>query len=426
MNHMSEATFDVVKASEGKDPWGIAPDETRSGDGIVYTSHSALVEHRMCPQRWYYSHVRKLEKYDPEDPGVEKDMGSWWHLIRAADSLERGRQHGSLQRVPDGLEIPEGISAQYLLHEDATPNEVMRLADTWWKHQPSHVREAWDARLGEGLPERLSYVYDRWQSEWASELAMERPLAVELRWERSLPPATDIGGRSYMLNAPEVILVGYVDEIYRDTRRNIVVARDHKAPKTLDAATVADDMMDSQLQFYAWGAAPIVHSWGQGKIKATGYDRVRTKKPTTPVVTQMGSLSKSVSDFDLYTYQQWAASQPRFSGRKADGSQAGVYKVDESMLEKLDSPSARLNWFQRTLTPLNANLILVHLRAAVDSAMDMALSYARAQATNEAARNLTKACRYCPFVGLCRSEMVGGSGGFELEDFHLRVKKPRR
>jgi hypothetical protein len=264
---------------------------------------------------------------------------------------------------------------------------------------------------------------DRWHDRWDEEIRTEQPLAVEMGWGRDLPK---FPGPDGTVTDPNARLVGYIDEVYLDTKRQIIVVRDNKTHKTLAAQTTADDMMDSQLQLYAWGASPEVTSWGIGQIKATAYDRIRTVKAKTPQVTQAGTLSKSITDYDLYTYAAWSLGDGRgvpYPGRKADGSGAGFYQPESAVIEKLSSPAAISAWYQRTLTPLNINLIRVHLRAAVDSAADVALSRARFAVTGEAARNLTSNCRYCDFVRLCRTEMVGGiSTDLELSDYYLRAK----
>jgi len=389
--------------------------------GLTYASHSSLSKHRECPQKWYYGHVRKLAKADPEDAAVERDMGSWWHMLRAADSIERGRLAGTLHWVPeeltstdDGPRIPGNANDLRL--------QVQFAAEQWWSKQSSSTQAAWAERIGEDLPHRLDALNTRWYWQWSAAIPHEQPLAVELRWERRLPPLPQPDAPAV---DPNAMLVGYVDEVYYDTRRKVIVVRDHKAGKRMSAQTSATDMMDSQLQLYAWGAAPKVSAWELGQIKATAYDRVRMVKPTTPKVTISGTLSKSVSDYDLATYVEWCESEPAYAGRKKDGSEAGVYQQEEKEIERLTSPAHVSGWFQRTLTPLNQNLIRAHLRAAVDSALDMSVSYERAALEHAAARNLTRSnCDWCDFAALCRSEMFGGAqGDFNLADFRLASKK---
>src|SRR5699024_4410189 len=153
---------------------------------------------------------------------------------------------------------------------------------------------------------------------------------------------------------PDTLLVGFVDEIYFDQRRNMIVMRDHKSHRQLAQQTTADDLMDSQLQVYAWGAYEDVVSWGRGSPRAVAYDRVRMVAPKSPEVTMSGTLSKSVTDYDLATYLEWAKGPDGqgvpYPGRKKDGSGAGVYTAEQSVIDRLSQPAASSAWFQRTLT----------------------------------------------------------------------------
>jgi len=285
------------------------------------------------------------------------------------------------------------------------------------------VHEVWIERIGGPLPQRLFELYSAWYEEWSEERACEEPLAVELRWTRELPK------RSGDAREP-VSLVGYIDEVYRDRKRNLVTVRDNKAHKTLASMTAVDDMMDSQLQLYAWGAAPIVRTWNVGPIRATSYDRARMTAPKSPVVTQSGTLSKSVTDYDVHTYAAWAKGPDGlgvpYPGRAKDGSGAGMYQLDPVVVDKLSTPVARSIWFQRSRVPLNVNIVRTHLRAAIDSADDLRRSRVRVASVHEAARNLGAGCRYCDYQKLCRAQMIGGPDGeYELIDFGLRRRPPR-
>jgi hypothetical protein len=384
----------------------------------VWASYSQLTGHRSCPQRWFYAQVMRLEPIpDPNDPKVELYFGNWWHALMAADSLERGRKHGSLKLVPDTLTTCD--NGPEFKVKTATVLEVLTTATTWWATLPVETQLEWHNRLGEDMPNRLGNLYDRWVEEWADDREYEQPLAVEMGWGRDLPALDGVD--------PHVRLVGYVDEVYLDTRRNIVVVRDHKSHKGLGTQSTLDDMMDSQLQLYAWGASPEVTSWGMGRITATAYDRVRTVAPKTPKVTQSGTLSKSITDFDVHTYRQWAAGENGmgvyYPGRRKDNSDGGYYQAEDSVIESLSAPASRSIWFQRTLTPLNMNLIRAHMRSAVDTSLDMALTRKRAVEEGAAARNLTNGCKWCDFASLCRAQMMGGPGGdYPLIDYKLRER----
>ena len=384
-------------------------------------SYSQLTAHRKCPQSWFYAYEQDLTKDDPEDTAVERDLGSWWAMLRAAEAIERGRRLGSLQVTPKPLRSVDGVPAIDAGHDDLI-SRVMRAAEDWTGWQLPVVTDEWDKRVGEQLPERLDSMLRNWRIQWEDEIANERPLAVEFGWGRDLPKLGE--------DEPNCRLVGYVDEVYFDVKRNMVVVRDDKTSKSLGTQTTADDMMDSQLQLYAWGAAQNVASWGFGSIRATSYDRIRTTKPRPPMLTMAGRLSARkdtplIGMCDLATYLEWSGGDGvAFPGTKKDGSGAGFYRTDPEIVEQLSSPAARSAWFQRTLTPLNSNLVRVHLRAAVDSAADLWRTKKRAQETGEAARNLTSSnCRWCPYAQLCRAQMVGGpNGDYDLADFKLRER----
>jgi hypothetical protein len=109
-----------------------------------------------------------------------------------------------------------------------------------------------------------------------------------------------------------------------------------------------------------------------------------------------------------------------------DGSGAGFYREEPEVVERLSTPAYTSGWFQRTLTPLNANLIRAHLRAAVDTALDVTLTKERARVSNEAARNLTAGCKWCDYAHLCRAQMWGGPDGeYDLTLAGLRPRQQR-
>ena len=395
--------------------------ETAS-EQAIYASNSSLAAVRRCPQAWYYQHVRRLDRVS-SDPAVERDFGSWWHALRGADTLQRGLALGSLKKRPERLTTVDG-GPTFAVTEDLTPEVVLDGLEDWWGRMPGDLQDVWVNRLGEAPAPRARTLYERWRDTWRDEIARERPLAFEMKWERMLPR---LSGDQ---DSPDVVLVGYIDEVYLDVERGVVVVRDHKTGKSLGTQTAADDLMDSQLQLYAWGATPEVLGWGVGKVQATAYDRVRTTKPKDPVVTLAGTLSKSVTDYDLATYLAFCEGPDGegvpFPGRKKDGSGAGLYRAEDAVVERLSTPAARSAWFQRTLVPLSRHVVTSHLRAAVDSAHDMHRARARAAETGEAARNLTSFCKWCDYAALCRAQMIGGAEGtYDLAVYGL-TERPQR
>lgn len=403
---------------------------------VVQSSYSALTLHRKCAMAWYYTYVKRLERIEV-DSQPERDFGSWWSSLRAVEALERGRALDSLRATPRVMgTIDNGPEFD---QRTVTTEDVFEAADAWWKGRSGDEMDEWKARLGGGLPNRLREVFTRWLDEWAQERRTERPIGVEVRWERSLPrPASDLAWDASE-GLPDMRLIGYIDEVYEDYRRGMVVVRDHKTSKQLSAQTAADDMMDSQLQLFAWGLSPLLAEWGCKPVRATAYDRACSQAPATPVLTASGALSKSVTRYDLATYLSWAAGEDGegipwgqadtyfVSGPRKGLPKFGRYTAEESVIDRLSSPAARSAWFQRTLVPLSSYVVKSHLRAAVDTATDIWRTRRRAEASGEAARSLSRAnCTWCDFASLCRAQMVGGADGeYPVAEFGLRAKDGR-
>jgi len=150
-------------------------------------------------------------------------------------------------------------------------------------------------------------------------------------------------------------------------------------------------------------------------------------QPKPPPLTLCGrpkvyNGQPTLGQTDLQTYLDWCNAGPEYAGTKS--APPGVYQLEESVVDKLSSPAFTSTWFQRTLTPLNTNIIRTHLRAAVDTAVDVANTRERIEVANEAGRNLTTGCKWCDFQGLCRAEMVGGPDGtYDLADYKLRERE---
>ena len=394
--------------------------ETETRPEPRYTSNSALNQHRTCPQQYTYRRLRKIERIPGDDPKVELEMGNWWHALRAANSIDRGRKHGTLQAFPEELGTVDG--GPRISTEESTNSVESRVwgeATRWWDAQNAAVKDEWTARIGQGMPDRLLAMDRIWWDRWEKQIENERPLAVEFWWERPLPSLTD--GTD-----PNTIEVGVIDEVYLDTAQNMVVIRDHKSHKKIGEEGTAENMMDSQLQVYAWGASKVIASWGFGPVRAVAYDRIRMTAGKEPKITQMGGLSATVKDYDLNTYLEWVQKGQTYPGRKKDGSQSGTYVLDQGVVDHLKSPDERAKWARRSLAPLNMHVVKTHLRSAVDAAIDVSKTVARFEEQGDAARNFGGACRWCDYTDLCRAEMLGGpDGDYDLAAMNLRQKEQK-
>jgi hypothetical protein len=402
---------------------------------VVRASYSSLSTHRTCPQKFFYRYVMRLTEPDTA-PTPERDFGSWWSVFRATDALERGRKLDSLKATPRVFHgVDEGPEFD---QRTVTLGDVMDAATIWWRQRTPEVQEAWLSVLGESLPARLRTLNDAYYAEWGDQIATERPLGVEVKWERVLPRPVGDSAWQDTEGMPDIVLMGTLDEVYFDSARRIVVVRDGKSSKQLSAQSHVDDMMDSQLQVYGWGAAPLVAAWGMGPIRAVAFDRARSVAPKPPHLTLSGTLAvrggePTISATDLATYLAWAkgadgegvpwGEEGVFykTGAKAGEPKFGRYTADERIIARLSTPAERSRWFQRQPVPLNLAIVRSHLRAAVDTATDIWRTEKRSARTGEAGRNLVKTtCGWCDYSALCRAQMIGGADGqYELAEYGL-------
>lgn len=373
-------------------------------------TYSSLTQHRRCPQAWKYRYIDGLRRRRAEiSPAL--DFGSWFHAVRAADRLAKGREEGTLKSAPEEIHTTDTGPS---FPADASPEAILEAAAGYWERLGEDAHEVWLDWLGQPLPQRLAHTYHEWRERWARDSENEAVLAIEQRWERPIP-------------GTNVMLWGYADEVYLDRRRGIVVVRDCKTSGTLGQVTSLDEMMDSQVQLYVWGLGPLCDEWEVPRPRAVAFDRVRSKAPKTPKLTKAGKLSSSVKDYDLATYLDWVGDEGvPFEGMKKDGSAAGVYTAEEAEIGRLGSPQVVSQWFSRHLTPVSPYLVRSHLQAAADTCVDISLTRKRAESRGEAARNFGKAaCQFCEFADLCRAQMVGGpEGEYAVEEYGLRYRDP--
>lgn len=379
---------------------------------IDWTSYSGLTLHRKCPQAWMYRHLYRLSKPIKDEAKPELHFGNWFHALRAAEAIDRGRRIGSLKYAPkvirctdDGPRIPTEDKDGNPI-EDLT-SQVWEAIETWEEHIPEEHAAEWRSKLGSPSPSKLLRSLEaRYQRMYKDERDNERPIGVEVKWTRALPGS-------------DVVLLGYTDEVYFDVKRNLTVVRDHKTSKRLGSQSSADDLLDSQLDLNAWGLADRIREWECRPVEAVAFNRVLSVKPTTPVLTKAGRLSKQVTNFDLMTYLAFCKSPAAI--------EAG-YEPEPAQIERISSPAYQTRWFQRTLRPISRNIVKAHLQAAVDSNMDAHKTIDRVVKRGEAPRNMTgSACSYCDFAKLCRAQMIGGvDGEYEISEYGLRHKESEK
>jgi len=394
----------------------------------IQAHYSSLNLHRKCPNAWYFRYGLNLSK-PLFGPAPYLHFGSWYGLWRSAEALERGRKAGSLVFDPRKFKPIDYETGPEFDQATLTTQDVMDAADAWWKvqsHGPEgpEVEASWQDTLGGTLRQRLEATTVRWRDEFGDAAKYESPLGIEVFWKRELPRATedlaepsDYEGESL----PNVVLIGFIDELYRDEQRNMIVVRDNKTSSRMEPMTVFSDMVDSQLFLYGWGVTPKLKSIGVETPRAMAYDRILSKATAKPGLNLDGTLSAKSKIWDLRTYRDWVAEGQEFPGRSKDGSGAGTYVEDPELAKRLGDPNWKVQFIQRTLTPISRPAVTAHLRAAVDSATDIWRTTRRAERTHEAARNLTKDnCRWCDYAAICRARMFSGPEAvYDLREFGL-------
>jgi hypothetical protein len=375
----------------------------------------------------------KLEVPPGDDPAPALRYGTWWHALRAAEAIERGRRVGSIKHIPreikcadDGPRVwtrihkevecdkerpqEDCMSTEHPEHWDDVidlVDRVLHAAELWEEQMPEHHAEKWKKDLGTASVSYLLKFWDkRYRHHHAKDMENEQPIGVEVKWTRQLPGS-------------DVILLGYTDEVYYDVKRRLVVVRDHKTSGRMSPFNAADDMVNSQLHLNAWGLKDRIEEWGVATPTAISFERIKSTLPAKPKLTKAGKLSTTSFNWDLHTYLEFCES---------DEAKEIGYEKEDAQVERITAPSFVTQFFQRTLTPINRNVARAHLQAAVDSNIDAQATIKRWGKRGSATRNFTgTACGYCGFAKLCRAQMVGGADGeYQIEEYGLRVMTGRK
>jgi hypothetical protein len=390
-------------------------------------SYSSLSTLQQCERKFAFSYVEGFESNRAASPAQLR--GTAWHALVASHLISLGVERGTLLIRPEKIHVVDDLELDLKYSEGAFSNvvevklpgpggEVVLLGPTavceavgwWWEHQEGERKEELLAAFGAPLADRLDDLWARYQERWGRLLTAYEPLLVEQRWVRKAP-----NGRE---------LMGYVDAVVRDPDLDMVVVVDSKSHESWPSEPDhVIDLMDSQLHLQAWGIAPLLAEHGAAKPQAVEFDRVRFKKPATPTLTQAGGLSKSVTDYDAYTYRAWCATGPRPEPTAAalkkglTAETMPLYELDPEHLAALEAN--RDSWFRRSRRPLSMFTVTAHVRAAQSQA-------ARAAEVDPKTAPISpsKSCGFCPYSSLCRATIMGGTPDpLVLSDWGLRVKK---
>lgn len=361
-------------------------------------SYSSLQTLAQCERKYALRHIEELES-DKPDP-LAPMRGTAWHAVIQAYLIRQGALRGSLLEKPDHIKIlndrvlaidwttgsPTIPAPQFGPETELTPDLVIAHVRDWEKDLDGERRDLLVKEYGASLADRLTELWVRYRLHYANE--NDIVLLSEYGWSREAPNG--------------MLLQGRVDAVVIREEMGLCIVRDYKTheswPSEGDAVL---DLMDSQLHLQAWGVAPLLKDHGLAP-QAVEFDRLRFKMPTQPKLTTKGVLSKSVTDFDSWTYKRFCAEN-------------GL-EVDETVVAKCDADDKA--WFRRSMKPLSMKAITAHVKAA-----QVAAKRAEALDPNTATLVPSKACGWCEFLNLCRAEIIGGRPDhFVPQDYSLRRK----
>lgn len=361
-------------------------------------SYSSLQTLAQCERKYALRHIEELEKAGPDS--LAPMRGTAWHALIQAYLIRQGALRGTLLAKPTEIKIlndlvlaidwttgtPTIPAPMFGPETELTPDLVVAHVRAWEAEQESDRRDEIVAEYGASLADRLTELWVRYRLHYTNE--NDIVLLSEYEWSRVAPNGA--------------LLQGKVDAVVIREEMGLCIVRDYKTheswPSEGDAVL---DLMDSQLHLQAWGVAPLLKEHGFTP-QAVEFDRLRFKKPTEPKLIKSGALSKSVTDFDSWTYKRFCAEN-------------GL-EVDETVVAKCDADDKA--WFRRSMKPLSMKAITAHVKSAQVQAR-------RAEALDPDTATLvpSKACGWCEFLSLCRAEIIGGRPEeFIPQDYNLRRK----
>src|SRR3546814_2825569 len=114
----------------------------------IAVSPSSLGTYRACPKKFEFASLRRLRPAGLT-PLITRELGSWWHALRAADAIHRSRS----QETPP-LYLPETISTgdmgpELPVTQDTCGSDVLLAAQRFWDAMPFEQQERWVEKRSE-------------------------------------------------------------------------------------------------------------------------------------------------------------------------------------------------------------------------------------------------------------------------------------
>lgn len=355
--------------------------------GPVHNSH--LLAYRQCKQKFKYAFIEGIQ---PKTPSLPLARGIWLHYCLEAQFLRWGIQDGTLLQVPESTHV-DGIGdvvidAEKLLmgiqvneeydfvtYQLSAAGMLTLLIEQVWSNLFTAEHEKY-TEDGSTLPEATRIILEEYFY-YHREKYNDRKfkiLLVEVEWKRA-HKYIEFEGRS--------------DYVIEDERGQIVCG-DWKSTKSEPHPEYK--FMESQLNLYPWGIAPMLVELGVDSKRVENmrveFDYLSTKLPTVPSKNQDGTISKRKINTTYLTLTK-ALKEHKL-------------KWTEEQVEDYLANNSR-EFFSVHPLPRSKRVIKKLLDENVLDSEDM---LPLLQDPSRSTRTVTQQCNFrCDFMDLCKGEL---------------------
>jgi len=365
--------------------------------GEIHNSH--LTALRRCKQKFKYAFIDGIQ---PKLPSLPLARGIWMHYMLEAQFLKWGIEQGTLLHTPESTNI-DGIGQVDIVtnHPEDGPYLVVKYDDKG--NQSEYplsaagmlkllTSQVWSKLLegekekytedGHTLPEACDRILTEYFYHWKDK-PKPKVLLVEWDWQREYKGVTFEGRGDYVIENNGLLICG-----------------DWKTTKNEPGPNYK--FMESQLNLYPWGLAPLLREYGVSdkKIKAMAveFDYIATKLPTSPSRNKDGSISKRKINTSRLTLTQFLNSHN--------------LKWDEEQIDEFLRFNTR-EFFRRDTFPRNMKVVKELLEENVEDSYLMA---SIVENHKKATRTVSKTCEWdCDFMAVCMGELYGQNVDYILK-----------
>ena len=357
--------------------------------GPVHNTHLTTI--RRCSKKFDYAFIQGIQ---PITPSLPLARGIWLHYCLQAQFLRWGIQDKTLLFTPEDIHVDGlgklAIDAKNLrmvgFEDDNEPifydlsaaGMLKLLTEGIWEQLFPQEHEKY-TEDGATLPEATRKILEEYFYYWKDKYTDRdfEILLVEHTWQRE---------------HKGVEFEGTLDYVIRHKSSGRIICGDWKSTKSEPDPEYK--FMESQLNLYAWGIAPLLVELGVDRKAveniAVEFDYLSTKLPTKPQQNQDGSLSKRKINT---TYLTLTRALKEY-GLKWSKEQVEEFLANNSREFFSCKPFPRSKRVVKTLLDENV--------------ADSELIVRATDTPKTITRTRTKNCKFdCDFLSLCKGELYG-------------------